>query len=248
MIEIRDLHHSYPDGTVALRGIDLTVEDGEFLLLCGPNGSGKTTLIRHLNGLLKATRGTVLVDGIDASLHEREVMQRIGMVFQDADSQILGETVREDVAFGPENLGLSSEEVDGRVESALGMVGLEHLSDRPVHLLSGGEKRRVAVAGVLALQPRTLIFDEPFANLDFAGVRQVLSQITALHRMGHTVIVTTHDVEKVITHVDRIALMEGGTLRAAGRPDEVLPYLSSCGIRPPCSHLLGGPMLSWLDD
>lgn len=248
MIEIRDLHHCYPDGTVALKGIDLTIEDGELLLLCGPNGSGKTTLIRHLNGLLKPTRGTVLVDGIDASLHEREVIQRIGMVFQDADSQILGETVREDVAFGPENLGLSREEVDARVTHALAIVGLEHLSDRPVHLLSGGEKRRVAVAGVLALQPRTLVFDEPFANLDFAGVRQLLSQIISLHRLGHTVIVTTHDVEKIISHVDRIALVEGGALRTAGRPEEVLPHLSSCGIRPPCAHLLGGPMLSWLDD
>jgi cobalt transport protein ATP-binding subunit len=247
MIQVQDLHHRYPDGTVALRGVNLTIQDGEFLLLCGPNGSGKTTLIRHLNGLLKPSSGTVLVDGIDASLHEREVIQRIGMVFQDADSQILGETVREDVSFGPENLGLSGDEIDARVERALALVGLDHLSDRPVHLLSGGEKRRVAVAGVLALQPRTLVFDEPFANLDYIGVRQVLSQIIDLHKLGHTVIVTTHDVEKVITHVDRIALIAGGALKVAGCPDEVLPHFEACGVRPPCSHLLGGPMISWLD-
>ena len=248
MISIQNVNYSYPDGTPALKGITLDIPDGEFLLVCGPNGSGKTTLIRHLNGLLKPSSGSILVDGLDPVKSEKQVMQRVGMVFQDAESQIVGETVAEDVAFGPENLGLSPDEVNDRVASALGMVGLASLHHRPCHLLSGGEKRRVAIAGVLAMQSRILVFDEPFANLDYSGVRQVLEQILQLHRSGHTIIVATHDVEKVIVHADRMAVISKGELKALAPPHSIISELPRYNIRPPCYSLLGERPISWLLD
>lgn len=248
MIEVRDLHYHYSDGTVALNGVSLTIHDGEFLVLCGPNGSGKTTLARHLNGLLRPLSGTVSVDGHDVSGDGREGARRVGMVFQDADSQIVGDTVWEDVAFGPENMGCSATEIRERVGRALQTLEIEHLGDKPCELLSGGEKRRVAIAGVLAMRPRVIVLDEPFANLDYAGARQTLAQLLALHKQGHTLIVTTHDVEKVAPHADRLAVLERGVLVVEGPPDAVAPRLREFGVRPPCYCLLGGSPLSWLEE
>jgi len=246
MIEIHKLHCRYPDGTVAIKDLDLTIPDGEFLLICGPNGSGKTTLIRHINGLIKPFAGTIHVAGLNVADAEDEVRKRVGMVFQDADSQIIGETVREDVSFGPQNLGLPEVEINQRVEWALNTVALLQLADKPCHLLSGGEKRRLAIAGVLAMRPQVLIFDEPFANLDYSGVRQTLQQIISFHQKGCTVIVTTHDVEKVIAHVSRAAILYGGELKADGSPESIVKDLSKYQIRPPCYSLLGGKPISWL--
>lgn len=248
MIEICDLEHRFADGTVGLAGISLTIADGEFVIITGPNGSGKTTLIRHLNGLLKPSKGYVHIDGLNAANDGRKLRQLVGMVFQDADSQIVGETVFDDVAFGPENLKLSPNEVLQRVTLALQAVGLEALANKSCHLLSGGEKRRLAIAGVLAMQPRVIIFDEPFANLDYGGVQQVLRQLTALHQAGRTIIVTAHDLEKVIAHADRLIILHSGELRANGAPQQMIEQLSKFGIRPPCYVLLGGPMLSWLQE
>ncbi len=248
MIAVKDLHYIYPDGTPALLGIDLEIPDGEFLAICGPNGSGKTTLIRHMNGLLKPHSGSVSVDGMEASRSQREVIQRVGMLFQDADSQIVGETVLEDVSFGPRNLGLGNQEVQERVASALSAVGLSDHSHKACHLLSGGEKRRLAIAGVLAMRSPVIVFDEPFANLDYPGVREVLHHILELRDHGHTVIVTTHDLEKVVAHVDRVAVLFKGRLEALGSPEEIIPQLSRYHVRPPCSSYFGERMMSWLAD
>lgn len=248
MIEVRELHYSYPDGTPALRGIDLEIHDGEFLAICGPNGSGKTTLIRHMNGLLKPHSGSVVVDGMEASRSQREVIQRVGMLFQDADSQIVGETVWEDVSFGPRNLGLTDGEIRERVASALNAVGLADHSNKACHLLSGGEKRRLAIAGVLAMRSPVIIFDEPFANLDYPGVREVLHRILELRSEGHTIVVTTHDLEKVVAHVDRVAVLFKGRLEALGSAEEVIPHLSRFQVRPPCFSYFGERMISWLAD
>jgi len=247
MIEIQNLHLHYPDGTRALKGIDLAISEGEFLLICGPNGSGKTTLIRLISGLLKPTSGSVHVNGLNPINDSSEVRRMVGMVFQDPDSQIVGETVKEDVAFGPENLGLPVEEITERVDWALQVMGLKDLSEKPCYLLSGGEKRRLAIAGVLAMRPQVILFDEPFSFLDYPGIREVLKHMVRLHREGHTLIVTTHDVEKVIAHVDRIAIIHDGELKVAGPPEELMMKLPQFGIRPPCYALLGREKVSWLE-
>jgi cobalt transport protein ATP-binding subunit len=248
MIEIKDLQHRYPDGTHALKGIDLTVSDGEFLLICGPNGSGKTTLIRLVGGLLNPTAGSVQINGFDPIKNSREVRRLVGMVFQDPDSQIVGETVKEDIAFGPENLGLPVKEIMERVDRALRVMGLKELSEKPCYLLSGGEKRRLAIAGVLAMRPQVILFDEPFSFLDYPGIQEVLKHMVNLHREGHTLVVTTHDVEKVIAHVDRTAIIHEGELKMAGPPEELMMKLSQFGVRPPCYALLGREKVSWLSD
>jgi len=248
MIEIRTLHYRYPDGTHALKGIDLTIGDGEFLLICGPNGSGKTTLIWLICGLFKPTNGSIRINGLNDPHASQKIRHLVGMVFQDADSQIVGETVREDVAFGPENLGLSQEEITERVDWALRVMGLEDLSEKPCYLLSGGEKRRLSIAGVLAMRPQVILFDEPFSHLDYPGIREVLKHMVDLHRQGHTLIVTTHDVEKVIAHVDRIAIIYNGELKAIGAPEDLVTKLPRFGIRPPCYALLGREKTSWLNE
>jgi cobalt transport protein ATP-binding subunit len=247
MIEIQNLHYHYPDGTRALKGIDLSISDGEFLLTCGPNGSGKTTLIRLISGLLKPSAGSIHINGLDPIHASREVRRLVGMVFQDPDSQIVGETVKEDIAFGPENLGLPNEEITERVDWALRVMGLKVLSEKPCYLLSGGEKRRLAIAGVLAMRPQVILFDEPFSFLDYPGICEVLKHMINLHREGHTLVVATHDVEKVVAHVDRIAIIYDGELKIAGPPEELMMKLPQFGIRPPCYTLLGGKKISWLE-
>ena len=247
MIEILNLDYHYPDGTHALKGITLTIQKGEFLLICGPNGSGKTTLLRLIGGLFKPTSGFIRIHGFTPHNDSKQVRSLIGMVFQDPDSQIVGETVREDVAFGPENLGLSQSEIDKRVDWALQVMGLQGLSEKPCYLLSGGEKRRLAIAGVLAMRPQVILFDEPFSFLDYLGVQEVLKHMINLHREGHTLIVTTHDAEKVIAHIDRMAITYNGELKAVGPPKELLSKLHQFGIRPPCYILLGKEKISWLE-
>jgi biotin transport system ATP-binding protein len=170
------------------------------------------------------------------------------MVFQDPETQIVGETVGEDVAFGPENMGLSAEKVSRRVDHALRVMGLGELSEKPCYLLSGGEKRRLAIAGVLAMDPEIVLFDEPFSYLDYPGTREVLYHMVRLHREGRTLVVTTHDVEKVIAHVNRIVVIQGGELKAEGPPEALVAELSRFDVRPPCSTLLGQERISWLND
>lgn len=233
-IEIKHLTHHFLNGTVGLNRINLSVEAGELLVICGPNGSGKTTLLRHLNGLLMPDSGTVLISGLDVSENASIIRQHVGMVFQDADSQIVGETVFDDVAFGPENLSLNRDEIYERVTSVLSSVGLDHLSDQSPHLLSAGEKRRLAIAGVLAMMPRVIVFDEPFSNLDYPGIQQVLSQILTLHQTGHTIVVATHDLPRVYGHADRILLMRGGEIIQDGRPEQLLTEFQDFGVEAPC--------------
>jgi len=248
MIEILNLHHRYPDGTDTLKGINLTILKGEFVLICGPNGSGKTTLTRMMGGLLKPTGGRICINGMDTTKKSLEVRRLVGMVFQDPDAQIVGETVGEDVAFGPENMGLSAQKVSERVDYALRVMGLEKLSEKPCYLLSGGEKRRLAIAGVLAMDPEIVLFDEPFSYLDYPGTREVLYHMVRLHHEGRTLVVTTHDVEKVIAHVNRIVVIQGGELKAEGPPEALVARLSHFDVRPPCSTLLGQEGISWLND
>jgi biotin transport system ATP-binding protein len=246
IIEINDLTHRFADGTVGLDGVTLEIEAGAFVVIAGANGSGKTTLLRHLNGLLVPTAGSVRVAGVCVAEHAMQARMLVGMVFQDADSQIVGETVRDDVAFGPENQRLGRAEIDRRVDEALAATGMMHLADKRPHLLSGGEKRRLAIAGILAMRPRVIVFDEPFANLDYPGVRQVLDQILRQHRAGCTIVVTTHDLEKVLAHADRLIFMRGGRIEGDGPPPALVARAESFGVRHPRAARLGVEVLSWL--
>ena len=245
-IEIEHLSHRFANGRLGIREINLTIPEGTFTVISGPNGSGKTTLLRHLNGLLRPRTGAVRVDGVSVAKDPKRARRLVGMVFQDADSGIVGETVRDDVAFGPENLRLSREEIARRVDAALSATGLLPLADQRPHLLSGGEKRRLAIAGVLAMGARVIVLDEPFSNLDYPGTRGVLSAILDLRREGRTILLTTHDLEKVIAHADRLILMADGRVAADGPPAEILPRTEAFGVRRPCAVRLGGTVESWL--
>ena len=247
ILEIENLSHRFADGTHGLKNINLTIEEGTFVVIAGQNGSGKTTLLRHLNGLLLPTAGTVRLEGISVPENLKRARQMVGMVFQDADSQIVGETVSDDVAFGPENLCLDRREVTRRVARALDLVNLLDLKNQKPHLLSGGEKRRLAIAGILAMEPKVLVFDEPFSSLDYPGIKQVLKQIISLHQAGHTILVAAHDLEKVIAHADRLVIMNHGKLVKDGLPYQLLGELEAFGIRQPCAYRLGVEVQSWLN-
>ncbi len=246
LLEVDGLGHRFPDGRWGIRDVNLRVEAGEFLVIAGANGCGKTTFFRHLNGLLRPTAGAVTVDGVRVDRDPVRARRRVGMVFQDADSQIVGDTVADDVAFGPENLGLDRGEVENRVANALAAVGLWRKADVPPHLLSGGEKRRVAIAGALAMRARILVLDEPFSNLDYPGVRSVLDQLIRLRKAGHTLLLTTHDLEKVLGLADRLVVMAGGRIVRDGPPTETVRGVDVFGVREPDASRAGLPPASWL--
>lgn len=247
IIEIENLEHRFSDGTLGIDQIDLRIEAGAFVVLAGPNGSGKTTLIRHLNGLLRPTAGSVKVAGVSVQKDPMRARRLVGMMFQDADSQIVGETVWADVAFGPENLRFDQDQIRKRVTLALEVVGLTEFADQRPHLLSGGEKRRLSIAGILAMEPKVIVCDEPFTSLDYPGVKQVLKQILALHQAGHTIVVITHDLEKVLAHCDRLIIMQKGKIVRDGRPAEILTGIETFGVRAPCASQLGMEVRSWLN-
>lgn len=226
-IQTRGLEYAYPleDGRVlpALRGVDLTVERGEFVALIGPNGSGKSTLARHFNALLLPTAGEVWVDGMRTSdpRHLREIRRRVGMVFQNPDNQLVASTVEEEVAFGPENLGVPPEEIRRRVDEALAVVEMTEYRHHPPHMLSGGQKQRVAIAGALATRPDCLVLDEPTSMLDAHGCQQVLETLLRLNQeAGITVILITQSMEEAaLAH--RVIVMDGGRIVLEGPPARV---------------------------
>ncbi len=246
IIEVENLSHRFPDGTLALDAITLTLSAGEFVVLAGANGCGKTTLLRHFNGLLLAQNGSVRIDGMPVAKNPAKARQKVGMVFQEADSQIVGETVFDDVAFGPENLGLSRRQVESRVADALGTVQMTEFAEHRPHQLSGGEKRRVAIAGILAMNSQVLVFDEPFSNLDYPGVRQVLAQIVALNQAGHTIVLATHDLSKVLAHASRLLVMASGRVVRNGIPEEAVRGVEAYGVREPLASRRQMGLSSWL--
>ena len=237
LLSVRELGHTFPDGTAAIRDINLDIEQDDFMVLAGKNGSGKTVLMLHLNGLLSPTHGSVAYRGEPIGRNISLVRQKIGLVFQDPDSQLIGQTVSEDVAFGPENLGLGSTEIHKRVDESLTMLGIEHLRDQRPFTLSGGEKRKAALAGVIAMRPEIIILDEPFAGLDLPGVRNVLESLTLLHSAGHTMIVISHDIEKVLAHSSRLVLMSDGRIVADGLPEETVHKAEENGVRGPSTGM-----------
>jgi cobalt/nickel transport system ATP-binding protein len=213
-LEVEGLAFAYPDGSEALVGIDLRVAAGERVAVLGPNGAGKTTLALHLNGIHRAARGRVTVAG--TTLADRtlpELRRRVGLVFQDPDDQLFMPTVREDVAFGPGNLGLRGDELRERVTRVLGAVGCEALADRAPHHLSGGERRRIAIATVLAMEPDLLVLDEPTSNLDPASRREL---VAVLRSLAVTQLLVTHDLPLVLELCPRTVIIDGGRVVADG--------------------------------
>ncbi|MCL2865890.1 MAG: energy-coupling factor ABC transporter ATP-binding protein [Lachnospiraceae bacterium] len=246
-LETKNLTHIFPDGTIAIQNISLQVKPGEFLIIAGANGSGKTVLIRHLNGLFTPTKGTVLLDGKAITANIVEARKKIGLVFQDSDSQIVGQTVAEDVAFGPENLKLPPHEIDTITKRVLEITNLTALSTQNPHVLSGGQKRKLAIAGVLAMRPEIILFDEPFTGLDYPGVISILKQIINLHKTGHTIILVTHELEKVLAHADRLAILHKGQLMEIGTPKEVILHSKHYGIRMPLKNNEEIHLMTWLE-
>ncbi len=245
-IQIEHLTHTYlPDSpftATAVSDITVTIEDGEFIGLLGHTGSGKTTLVQHLNGLLKPTSGRVVVDGLDITakgVSLRDVRRRVGLVFQYPEYQLFEETVAKDIAFGPKNMGLGKEEIDDRVREACAQVGLdlEMIGQRSPFELSGGQMRRVAIAGVLAMRPGTLILDEPTAGLDPQGRNAILSMIQALHAAGdRTIVMVSHSMDDIASLATRLLVMSHGELVLDGTPREVFrqqKLLASIGLGVP---------------
>ncbi len=213
-LEVSELAYAYPDGTQALFGVDLSIGRGERVALLGPNGAGKTTLVMHLNGILTAGHGTVSVAGTPVRADTlKEVRQRVGLVFQDPDDQLFMPTVRDDVAFGPANMGVRGEELERRVKNALDRVGMADHLDRPPHHLSFGQRRRVAVATVLVMEPEILVLDEPSSNLDPAARRE-LAEI--LRSLDVTVLMVTHDLPYALELCERSLILSGGVIAADG--------------------------------
>jgi cobalt/nickel transport system ATP-binding protein len=236
VVEVRGLAHRYPDGTPALAGVDLCIAQGESVAVVGANGAGKSTLLLHLNGLLTPSAGEVRIGGLPVTRATLSQIRRtVGFVFQDADDQLFMPTVHDDVAFGPSNLGLTAPEVESRVRAALESVGATHLATRAPYRLSGGEKRAVAIAGVLAMQPSILVLDEPSSGLDPAARRRLIGLLRSLTQ---TRVIATHDLDLVLEVCRRVIVLHDGQPQADGPPGELFAdreLLQRCRLEPPLS-------------
>ncbi len=241
-IEVDDLHFRYPDGTVALAGASFHIGHGESVALVGPNGAGKSTLLLHLVGLNEPQRGEVRIGDVPITKATlADVRKSVGMVFQDADDQLFMPTVGEDVAFGPLNLGLPADTVDKRVTEALDRVGAAHLRDRPPYRLSGGEKRAVSIATVLAMCPSVLVMDEPSSSLDPRARRRLIELLAGFE---HTKVIATHDLDMALELCERTIVLSAGRVAADGPTDRIFAdteLLERCGLERPLS-LKGCPV------
>ena len=230
-IKIENLTHIYmpksPFEKIALNNVSLEINDGEFVALIGHTGSGKSTLIQHLNGLLEASSGKIIIDGTDITekgIKLIDIRKKVGLVFQYPEYQLFEETIEKDIEFGPRNLGLNQEEISKRVKKSMEMVGLDYetYKDKSPFDLSGGQKRRVAIAGVIAMEPKVLILDEPTAGLDPKGRDDILGQIKDLHdKYGMTIILVSHSMEDVANIAERVIVMDHGKVALEGSPDKV---------------------------
>lgn len=224
MLEVKNIKYSYTKDYQALKGVSLKVEKGEMVALLGKNGAGKSTLFLHLNGIYEPDEGQVFIDGEELKYDKKSLLkfrQKVGIVFQNPDDQIFAPTVEEDVAFGPLNLKLPMEEVQKRVTESLARVGMSGFEKKAPHHLSGGQKKRVAIAGILAMKPEIMVLDEPTAGLDPQGVRSLSKLLKELNEEGITIIISTHEVDLVPNYAKRVFVMVDGLLIAEGTPKEI---------------------------
>ena len=223
-LQTKDLSFTYPDGTEALKKVNITIKKGERIAIMGPNGAGKSTLFSHFNGLSEPTSGHVEIDG-EKIIFERDellkVRQKVGIVFQDPNDQLFAPTVKEDVAFGPMNLGLDYDEVNSRITEALELVGMSGFEDKTPHHLSGGQQKRVAIAGIVAMKPEIMILDEPTAGLDPEGVDKVLNILDNLNKEGISIVISSHDIEMVNHFADKIYVLYNGEIIASGDKHQI---------------------------
>ncbi len=232
LIEARALTHEFPGGFRGLEDVSLGFRRGEFVIIAGKNGSGKTLLVRHLLGLVRPTSGEVLFRGEPAGKRLAELRKRIGFVFQDTDHQLVAQSVEDELRFGPENARLPEDEIVSAVGRTLERLDLGGKIHVPPSRLSGGEKRRLAVGGVLAMDPDILVLDEPFANLDYPGVRGVLRLVVDLHRRGTGIVLITHELEKALAHADRLVIMDGGKVAEDGPAETAAAKAGAYGLHP----------------
>ena len=229
-------------GHQILGNVSFSLGKGSFAALCGRNGAGKSLLLRCLKGLAKPDAGVIRVNG--AAMDEKARMRSIALVFQNAAMQIVGQTVEKEIAFGPENLGLSKEEIRSRVDYSLKMMGLEEKRRQRPQTLSGGELRKCAIAGILAMDPDVILLDEPFANLDYPSTLTVINALNMLHLKGYTIIVVSHEAEKFLAHTDMLLIMEDGKIVEQGRSSEMFRHLAAHDVYIPDNTEFEG--LTWL--
>lgn len=238
-LSTENLSFTYPDGTQALKNINIEIEKGEKVAIIGPNGAGKSTLFSHFNGLTEPTSGCVKIEGKPISFEKDELLkvrQKVGIVFQDPNDQLFAPTVKEDIAFGPMNLGLSYDEVKKRVEDALKMVGMENYEDKTPHHLSGGQQKRIAIAGIIAMKPELMILDEPTAGLDPDGVEKVLNIMNQLNEEGMTLIISSHDIDMISKYADKIFVLYNGEIIESGNKNKIfsdMELLKKAHLRTP---------------
>lgn len=238
-LSTENLSFTYPDGTQALKNINIEIEKGEKVAIIGPNGAGKSTLFSHFNGLTEPTSGCVKIEDKPISFEKDELLkvrQKVGIVFQDPNDQLFAPTVKEDIAFGPMNLGLSYDEVEKRVEDALKMVGMENYEDKTPHHLSGGQQKRIAIAGIIAMKPELMILDEPTAGLDPDGVEKVLNIMNQLNEEGMTLIISSHDIDMISKYADKIFVLYNGEIIESGNKNKIfsdMDLLKKAHLRTP---------------
>ena len=229
-------------GKKILDDISIEIAKGSFTALCGRNGAGKSQLLKCIKGLRKPDCGRILIDGVEADAKAR--MKRVALVFQEAGMQIVSQSVWKDVAFGPENMGLDKDEIDSRTEAALRLMGLEDKARQRPQTLSGGELRKCAIAGILAMEPDVILLDEPFANLDYPSTLTVIRALDTLHEKGYSIIVVSHEAEKFLAHTDTLFIMDKGILAESGRSSEIFQKLPEYDIFIPDGASFGD--LTWL--
>ena len=225
VIQLKNVEYTYPDGTKALKGVNISIEKGEKVAVMGENGSGKSTLFKILNGTLKPTKGSILIDGKPVEYNKKgllEVRKKIGFVFQDADDQLFSADVRQDISFGLFNLGLNEEQVKEKVDSIIRYFNMESFAKKPVQFLSGGQKKRVAISDVVVMEPKVILFDEPAAGMDATNVNILDEILEKLHERSKTLLVSTHDSHRAFEFSNRIILMKDGRIIEDGSPEKVL--------------------------